>query len=30
MRGMKVIEAPSEGVVAKPGPPVAPPPSEKP
>ena len=30
MRGMKVIEAPSEGVVAKPGPPVAAPPPQKP
>jgi hypothetical protein len=30
MRGMKVIEAPSEGVVAKPGGAAAPPPPEKP
>lgn len=30
MRGMKVIEAPSEGVVAKPGPPVAAPPPQNP
>lgn len=30
MRGMKVIEAPSEGVVARPGPPVAAPPPQKP
>lgn len=30
MRGMKVIEAPSEGVVAKPGPPAAAPPPQNP
>lgn len=30
MRGMKVIEAPSDGVVVKPGPPAAAPPPQKP